>query len=97
MKRLKTLFIVDEECITCRNKSESFIKWSDVVLVEVKFISRPTSFRQSFVIKIHSLNNAMEIGSEINNARELITFMKNKLGAKFDTKEIPVEFKYKQR
>ena len=96
--KLKAVIFVTDEGIGYKNKIERFIRWDEVTNVEVDYFSHLYfSWKESFIVKIQSINNEISVGSEIKNVEELISFMKGKLGGKFDTKEIPAWFKFKQR
>ncbi|MBU7006897.1 hypothetical protein [Phosphitispora fastidiosa] len=96
--KLKAVIFVTDEGIGYKNKIERFIRWDEVTNVEVGYFSYLYfSWKESFIVKIQSINNEISVGSEIKNVAELIFFMKGKLGGEFDTKEIPAWFKYKQR
>jgi hypothetical protein len=96
--RFKAVIKVSDEGIAYKNKSEVFIRWEDVQSAEVSFISRfSIVLKDSFVITIKSSKDEIVVGSEIKNVVDLVTFIKSKLGNKIDTKEIPIEYKNKQR
>lgn len=106
-QNLGVVVIVDDIGITKKNRiSSTTLKWSDIHYVDVQFLTRgwfgfprpilPYFWTELFTITLKSSEVNIEIDSSISDIRNLIVTLKAKLGDIFDTKEIPVEFKYKQ-
>jgi len=108
-KHRKSLIFVDDDHIEHRAKNVTTrIAWSDVSSIEVVFQEVPDilawfSWRDinlglnHFRVVITGSCDKIEFGHSIVDIQQLIGFIKSKLGDKFDTKEIPIKYKIKQR
>lgn len=104
----KTQTIFDEEGLSYIGKEHKRIKWEDIVEVDTEFVSTTYGrdallgifgmifFKDSFDLIIRTEDLNIRIGSHAENIREVIEYIKNKVGTKFKTYSIPAEFKYKQ-
>lgn len=98
LRKRKTVIVINDMGITSQGKSLIFMKWEDVVSTEVIFISHfYPFFKDSFVIDVKSSTDQISIGSEVNDIVNLVNYMKEKLGGKFDTTSIPLNCKVRQR
>lgn len=100
LKNITGSILVDEEGIKQRTKNPKNISWEKIEKVEFLednpyfFSSLYLLFGKSiFVLNVKSERQQITIGSEIENISELIMCLKNKLGDRFNTTEIPLEYK----
>lgn len=106
-KNFSTVIEIDDLGISKKSKHTTiYIGWNENCKVRTLFLIDDAYFvlwgglfsflgKSSFIIELtNDTNTIIEIGSEIPGINKIVYNLKSKLGDKFDTRKIPLKYKF---